>query len=284
MPEKGITFRHAASTSPIGRIAEAGYVRHAAGSGMTAWRFFGRYALVYLFDGAGQYADTRGISQKVVPGDLIIVRPGLGHAYGPSAAPGSHWQEYYLAFDGPVFDLWAGCGLLLDAARPVLHLEPVDAWLRRFVGLVPAAGGDGPLRETCQLQQLLCDILHEAAGTRPDAPGDARWLARACALLEAADGQAGGPASIAETARRLGLSVEGFRKRFTRVAGQPPTRYRIARRIDRACELLSSGRATVKEAAAAAGFFDQFHFSRRFKQVTGESPAHFRQRLRPAAR
>jgi AraC-like DNA-binding protein len=80
------------------------------------------------------------------------------------------------------------------------------------------------------------------------------------------------------------LSVEGFRKRFTRVAGQPPTRYRIARRIDRACELLSSGRATVKEAAAAAGFFDQFHFSRRFKQVTGESPAHFRQRLRPAAR
>lgn len=137
-----IIFRHATGGSPLGRIAEAGYVRLGPGGGLKPWRMYGRYALVYLLDGAGYYADTRGGRQPLAPGNLVIVRPDLGHAYGPHAAVGSFWHEYYLVFEGPVFDLWARGGLLLDAARPVRRLKPIDAWLRRFVGIVAATGGE----------------------------------------------------------------------------------------------------------------------------------------------
>jgi AraC-like DNA-binding protein len=284
MSKTGFTFRHAASGSPLGRIAEAGYVRHGPGGGLRSWRLFGRYALVYLLDGSGHYADTRGVRLALVPGDLVVVRPDLGHVYGATAAAESHWHEYYLAFDGPVFDLWARSGLLLDAAPPIRHLEPIDTWLRRFVNLVDASATGGPLQETCRLQQLLSDILEGEAASRSLAggPGDARWIARARTLLDASDAEGGdGTRRSMETiACKMGLSVEGFRKRFKRLTGQPPARYRLAGRIDRACELLSTGRMAIKEAAAATGFCDAFHFSRRFKQITGESPAHFRQRLR----
>ena len=282
-PEKERFFRHARPGSPLGRIAEAGYTQHGAGGGVRPWRVYGRYALVYLFDGAGHYADTRGVTRRLLPGDLIVVRPDLGHAYG--AGSSGCWREYYLAFDGAVFDLWARSGLLLDAARPVRHLEPVDAWLRRFAGIVSSApdGADPALHEVCLLQALLADILR-ADGASTDgagalAPGDARGTARARALLEAGPGESG--PCIESVARQLGLTPGGFRKRFARLAGQPPARYRLTRRIDQACERLSRG-ASVKETAAAVGFCDEFHFSRRFKQITGESPGGFRRRMRSA--
>ncbi len=76
------------------------------------------------------------------------------------------------------------------------------------------------------------------------------------------------------------MSYESFRKRFTRVVGQPPARYRMARLMDRACELMQAGRALDKEIAGSLGFCDHFHCSRRFKQIVGESPRQFRQRIR----
>ena len=272
-----VFFGHA-SASPLGRLGESSHVRNAAGVSIPPWRVYGRYALVYLYDGAGFYADNTGARQALGPGDLIVVRPDLPHAYG--ATPEDEWREYYLSFDGPVFDLWARAGLLLDAARPVYHLEPVDEWLRRFTGVFAASVTPGnpdaatSLREVCRLQTLLADILRENRTDRLALPADQRWVAQARALLE------GGLASLEEIARRLRVTPEGFRKRFTRLAGQSPARYRTARRIDRACELLSGpDRPTIKEVAARTGFDDEFHFSRRFKAMTGESPNRFRQRL-----
>ena len=49
--------------------------------------------------------------------------------------------------------------------------------------------------------------------------------------------------------------------------------------MDRACELMAQGRLSGKEIAAKLGFFDEYHFSKRFKQVTGFSPTAFRQRV-----
>jgi AraC-like DNA-binding protein len=103
---------------------------------------------------------------------------------------------------------------------------------------------------------------------------DLHWLDRATSLLEAdlsqsVDWQAVG--------RQMGLTAESFRKRFTRLAGQPPAHYRIGRQIDRACELMQDRSLPDRQIAEALGFCDEFYFSRRFKAVTGQSPRQFRQ-------
>ena len=46
--------------------------------------------------------------------------------------------------------------------------------------------------------------------------------------------------------------------------------------IEHACRLVHEERLTNREIADQLGFSDEFHFSHRFKQVTGRSPAQFR--------
>ena len=56
----------------------------------------------------------------------------------------------------------------------------------------------------------------------------------------------------------------------------PSARHRSIRAIDRACELMQAGGLTDRQIVERLGFYDEFYFSRRFKQVTGRSPSHFR--------
>lgn len=69
---------------------------------------------------------------------------------------------------------------------------------------------------------------------------------------------------------------------FHRVVGMPPYEWLLQLRIEEAKKLLQSGRA-VSDVAMALGFADQSHFHRRFKRVTGMTPAayakgHYRSR------
>ena len=272
-PPKSLDFRNALNT-PLGQITMAGFSMRQT-VGMSGWRTFGQYAVVYIQEGAGDYEDAKGLRRSLGPGDLVIVYPDLKHRYNP--VPGTEWVASYLCFQGAVFDLWRAQGLL-DSRQPLHHLEPVAEWSRRFEGVLSAprqAGYAPPLHDLCRLQQLLADIV-TGAGRATAYADDLRWVSRACSLIEA---ELGGPPDWAAVAHPLGLAEEGFRKRFTRLAGQPPARYRMSRLIDRACELMQAGRMTDAQIADALGFCDAHYFSRRFKEITGKSARAFRREL-----
>jgi AraC-like DNA-binding protein len=59
---------------------------------------------------------------------------------------------------------------------------------------------------------------------------------------------------------------------FSDIAGEPPARYAMTRRIERARHLLARHRFTNKELAEMLGFHDGFHFAKTFKKLTGKTP------------
>ena len=66
-----------------------------------------------------------------------------------------------------------------------------------------------------------------------------------------------------------------------RATGLPPHQYVIARRVERAKQLLHTGSDfSLAEVAAHAGFSDQSQFSDHFKRVVGVTPGQFRTRVR----
>jgi len=267
----GPIFQNAAK-SPLGRITLAGYSHVERTTPLMPMRILGSYAIVYTLDGLGQYHDALGLHRELRAGDLILVFPDHAHRYGATAD--HFWEEFWIVFEGPMIELWRKRGLI-DPSDPIHHVEPVEYWHRRFeevvAGRVPVDAKQS-VAQLCKLQQALADAL-QSDRRDPAAEGDAEWLARACAFLEA---NLEKPMYFETVAKRMAMSYESFRKKFLKLAGASPGKYRMARVIDRACEMVHEGKRSNREIAAALGFCDEFHFSRRFKQVTGKSPSEFR--------
>ena len=99
--------------------------------------------------------------------------------------------------------------------------------------------------------------------------------------LEAILGYIGEHLHAALTLRDLAavvhLSPYHFARRFKESTGLPPHRYIIARRIERAKQLLRGGdELSLAQVAARVGFWDQGHFTRHFKRLVGVTPRRFR--------
>ncbi len=70
------------------------------------------------------------------------------------------------------------------------------------------------------------------------------------------------------------LSPYHFARLFKISTGLPPHQYVIARRIERAKQLLRDGNdLSLAQIAARAGFWDQGHFTRHFKRLVGVTPS-----------
>lgn len=249
--------------SPLGRIALAGLLKNHTGVPETPMRTLGNYALIYILRGRGSFTDAAGMNRKLVPGDFFFVFPDIPHWYGPPK--GTTWDEFYIVFSGPVFDLWRAQGLL-DPARPLRHLEPLTYWLRRLEETVLTE--NDPLQQVCSLQHLLAEALEASDNLR--AP---HWLAQACHLLECE------PGSPQQVARSLGMSYDTFRRSFAVAAGMSPGRYQLTKLLDKACALMVAGRVTNKEISERLNFCDEFHFSRTFKTIIGLTPTQFRSKM-----
>lgn len=69
-----------------------------------------------------------------------------------------------------------------------------------------------------------------------------------------------------------------FSTLFKKVFSVSPSIYIREKRIEKARALLKNTTMTLNAVADDLGFSDVFHFSRVFKEVTGEPPSHFRRR------
>jgi AraC family transcriptional regulator len=86
--------------------------------------------------------------------------------------------------------------------------------------------------------------------------------------------------ALSAVARR---SPAHFSRSFKLTFGETPHAYVMKRRLEKACHLMVTSSASLSEIVLRAGFSDQSHLCRLFRQAFGQSPASWR-RERETAR
>jgi AraC family transcriptional regulator len=88
------------------------------------------------------------------------------------------------------------------------------------------------------------------------------------------------PISLAELARACKLSPSHFARAFRQTTGQPPHRWLMEQRIEKAKQLLVDTTLSLAQIAQRCGFADQSHFTRVFAQLVQSSPGQWRRHWR----
>jgi AraC-like DNA-binding protein len=151
--------------------------------------------------------------------------------------------------------------------------------------LETARSGSSEMCSTClvHLEPALEAYLRQTQSTLAPFPpvtrgGLAPWQLRRtkelmCSRLDRA-------VPLAELARAANLSPAHFVRAFKQSTGQPPHRWLIAQRIEKAKQLMTETSLSLAEIAWACGFADQSHFTRLFSRATRTSPGVWRHNRR----
>lgn len=108
----------------------------------------------------------------------------------------------------------------------------------------------------------------------PAVDGLSDWRLRR--LAELIEINLDGDLSLDAMAAEVGLSPLYLIRAFKHAFREPPHRYILLRRIERAKALLRTTDMSIAEIALAVGFSSQSHLSNRFRRVVGIPPAAFR--------
>jgi AraC-like DNA-binding protein len=103
-----------------------------------------------------------------------------------------------------------------------------------------------------------------------------RQLRRATTFLEE---NLADPIRPSDLAAMLGFSRSHFCRAFKASTGLPPHAWQLAKRIERARELIIDGSHSLVDIALTTGFTDQPHFTRAFTRAVGSPPGQWRRQL-----
>ena len=227
--------------------------------------------------GAGRIAHADG-SLETGAGDLVLLSARHPHDYATATPPGS-WEFTWAHFlPLPQWLPW----LAWPEEAPGIHrlvlgkstvFAAIAKRLREMDGL---AAGERHHRFALALNALEEALLlaDEANPARSGGGADAR-------IRAVADGVRADLArewDIAALAAAAGLSASRFAHLFRAEFGETPRRWIERQRMERARQLLTGTRLAVQEIAAQVGFADPFHFTARFRAVTGTAPTALRRK------
>ena len=203
--------------------------------------------------------------REVETGTVVMMNPGVVHACNPIAD--QPWSYLMLYVDMP----WL-TSLGFAPVAPILSTAPAlfDAVVQLYDVLIASA--PGTVCKEAAARDFFCDLRQRLdPAPAPQATPDAR-LERAAAFMRAHCTE---PLKLEAIGQAAGLSTSYLIRTFKRHYGLTPHGFLLDCRVQYARAQLRQGRL-IADVALEAGFADQAHLQRAFKQHLAATPGHYR--------
>jgi len=230
-------------------------------------RVLSEFQLLYITEGEGIFTSDKTVYQ-VTPGSVLLLLPGVKHAYHP--LPETGWHEYWVGFKGAYFLELIETGYF-SREKVFFNIGLHDSILSLYNKIFDEVLYQRPLYQMRVCTSILALITEVLDRERcKDIPEFYHQIVEKAKLLMEAN--IFSTINLPDIANQLSISTSHFHKIFKTYTSMTPYQYFILIKMQKAENLLSRGGISVKEAASRLGFENQYHFSNLFKNKIGISP------------
>lgn len=209
--------------------------------------------------------------EHAAPGTLTVVNPGEMHTGELAHGPELIYTALYMSEPALAAMLTRPDGEGARVGQTVIDDQDVWQCLAEAHRLT-MTGDDAAAAEEAMVRGV--SLLFDRYGARRVVQSEAgcpKAFNRAVAFLQA---RACDPISLEDASRASGVGVFHLIRLFQKHLSLTPYAYLTQIRIAKSRQLLKKGEP-VAQVALDVGFADQAHFTKRFKQLTGTTPAFY---------
>lgn len=257
--------------------------RDVRGSYVVGWHEHDCYELLYILRGSRKVF-VEGLTTIARSGDLVTFRPFQRHSEKSATKKISYVVLRFTSKQLADLPIEFPDADMLPTVQRLPQQERVVGLLGRMMEEQQNPNEGSEVLLTGYLTEFLVLIRRAVTRARERATRPAADRKRRIQVsIEFMQDAKSRGAPLEALARKAFMSVSHFSHVFKEATGEPPKRYLIKERIERAKELLRSTDHSASEIAGILEYESPSFFYRQFKQKTGMTTSQFRQRSRRSA-
>ena len=264
------------------------YRQHGFPCPLVRWHFHKEYELHLLVASSGKVFVGDYIG-NFNPGSLFLTGPNLPHNWISQIEDGEvvAKRDMLVNFTDELFDsahqVFAelkSLAPLLERSRYGIEFRCADTIAQASVLMQRIADSRGISRlgHFLILMEVLaaCEDYQLLSGTAASQLSDEHTIERTNRAVDYIFAHYAREISLEEVAAYLGMKPTYFSRVFKQATGRCFVEFVNRLRISKSCELLADGHKAVTDVCFESGFNNISNFNRRFQQLKGMTPSHYR--------
>lgn len=257
-------------------ITDLGYYPHASDHYRVREKGIEEHIFIYCEKGTGWYS-INGERHLIGTGDFFIIEAHQPHAY--AASEKDPWSIYWVHFSGSKSNLFKSIfnqTFRIDVDNPSARTLDRISLLNEIYHILAMGYSDDNLDYVSLCFWHLMASLKYISQFRMIHQIKQGDIIQQCInyMKENMDKKL----TLEDFAHEVHYSPSYFGQLFLKRTGHSPLNYFNQLKIQKACQLLDFTNMKIKEISYQLGFYDQYHFSKTFIKIMGESPSLYRKK------